>query len=76
VARNSERFNDLFYYFRFRYYSVWKEENHLFIQNEYCDGGPIAEIKNFDQKLLVNMWRQILEVSLLKILFHYQLIFF
>lgn len=26
-----------------RYYSAWAEEGHLYIQNEYCDGGSLAD---------------------------------
>ena len=51
-----------------RYYSVWKEDNHLFIQNELCDLGPLSSLPNFDEKMLLDALKQTLEVSFFLIL--------
>lgn len=44
-----------------RYFSVWKEDNHLFIQNELCDLGTLDSFKTFDEKLLLDVLKQVLE---------------
>lgn len=33
-----------------RYYSAWAEGGHLYIQNEFCDGGSLAEEISTHQK--------------------------
>ena len=33
-----------------RYYSAWAENGHLYIQNEYCNGGSLAEEIAMHQK--------------------------
>lgn len=45
-----------------RYYSVWKEDDHLFIQNELCDLGSLASLEDLNEKKLWQILKQTLEV--------------
>ena len=54
-----------------RYYSVWKEDNHLFIQNELCDLGPLSSFHDFDEKMLLDILKQTLEVRFLASVFFF-----
>jgi len=49
-----------------RYYSAWAEKEHMYIQNEYCDGGSLAEI--FDELRVRN--EKLTEHQLKKIIKH------
>jgi serine/threonine protein kinase len=46
-----------------RYYSAWVEENHLYIQTEYCGGGSLADQlkkgRRFSEKELCKILRQV-----------------
>jgi len=49
-----------------RYYSAWAEDNHMIIQNEYCNGGSLADA-------IINLQKEkkhFTEVELLRLLQH------
>jgi len=41
-----------------RYYSVWKENNYLYLQNEFCNGGGITK-QDYDESQLLDIMKQI-----------------
>ena len=45
-----------------RYYSVWREEDHLYIQNEYCDGGCLDVRHVYPEDVLRNILHQVAKV--------------
>ncbi|ESO92215.1 hypothetical protein LOTGIDRAFT_93229, partial [Lottia gigantea] len=48
-----------------RYYSAWAEDDHMYIQNEYCNGGSLAEIVEDNKRT----GGQIMESELKQILY-------
>lgn len=49
-----------------RYYSAWAEDDHMYIQNEYCEGGSLASVIS----LMHEKGQNFTEVQLKKILLH------
>lgn len=47
-----------------RYYSAWAENDHMIIQNEYCNGGSLADMveenKRTGRKISENILKQVL----------------
>ena len=45
-----------------RYYSVWREDGHLYIQNEYCDRGCLDVRHEYDEPTLQDILHQVAQV--------------
>lgn len=65
----NEYFNNLRHFFAgkhqhvVRYYSAWAEDNHMIIQNEYCNGGSLADKISQEALSAVELRRFLLHVT-------------
>ncbi|XP_054633736.1 wee1-like protein kinase [Dunckerocampus dactyliophorus] len=50
-----------------RYYSAWAEDDHMLIQNEYCNGGTLSDVITYNVKRLCHLTELELKDILLQV---------